>query len=83
MNHTINDGVHAVRHTGQRVLDRVENAAGGVAKEARGVSERLTHKNKKPDKKRGRAAGVAASVAAFFVALTVRRRRKQDNKSDK
>lgn len=78
MNNSINDGVQAVRHTGQRVLDRVESAAGEVAKEARGVGDRLTHKNKKPKRKPSKIAGVAASVAAFVVALTVRKRRKHD-----
>lgn len=81
MNHSINDGVQTVRHTGQRVLDRVENAAGEVAKEAREVGGRVTHlsgKSRKPKRKSGRVAGVAASAVAFVFALLMRRRQKHD-----
>jgi len=78
MNNNISDGVQAVRHTGQRVLERVESAAGEVAKEARGIGDHLPHKNKKPKRKRSKVAGLVGSVVAFVVALTVRKRRRSD-----
>ncbi|GAA2002090.1 hypothetical protein [Catenulispora subtropica] len=82
MNHSINEGVQAVRHTGQRVLDRVEAAAGEVAQEAREMGGRLTHHDAKAGKSRhktGRIAGAAASAVAFIVALVVRRRHKHES----
>ncbi|GAA2015659.1 hypothetical protein GCM10009839_08740 [Catenulispora yoronensis] len=85
MNQSINDGVHAVRAAGQRVLDRVETAAGEVRHEAAEAGDRLVHatkKSKKRDRARGRkrAAGIVASttsVLAFLGALVMRRKNKK------
>jgi len=55
MNQTINDGVHAVRAAGQKVLDRVESAADEVRTEAREAGGRLTsHSGRRFGKRSGK-----------------------------